>query len=191
MNPLDLTGPVFLEFYALYGASICLALFWLRHLTEPYDPRRAVPTDPQTVAYLRGGPTEAIRVAILTLLERGVLSEAGNSINLSKDVTLSHQASPLERAVFEHFRGNGSGCWLLKPETLSDAATAYAEPALQVAGLTPDSAVHAARKRRLTIALAALGGLAALKIVIALSRGHTNVKCSSCLLLASVCLPSP
>jgi uncharacterized protein (TIGR04222 family) len=175
MNPLDFTGPVFLEFYAFYGAMVCLALYWVRYLTEPYDPRRAVPTDPQTVAYLRAGPTEAIRVAILTLLERGVLSVAGNRIDVSKDVRLSHQASALERAVFEHYRGNGSGCWFLKPEPLSDAAAAYAEPALQVAGLMPDRAVHASRKRRLMLALAALLGLAALKIAVALSRGHTNI----------------
>jgi uncharacterized protein (TIGR04222 family) len=176
MNPLDFTGPDFLLFYAFYGAIVCVALHWLRHLTEPFEPRRAVPTDPETVAYLRGGPTEAIRVAILTLLERGVLSVEGNRIEVSNRVKLSHQASALERAVFEHYKGNGSGSSLVKPESLVDAAAAYAEPRLQVAGLLPDRAVHATRKRRLTFALAALLGLAALKVAVALSRGHTNVE---------------
>src|SRR4029453_4994697 len=109
MNPLDFTGPDFLLFYAFYGAIVCVALHWLRHLTEPFERRRAVPTDPETVAYLRGGPTEAIRVAILTLLERGVLSVEGNRIKVSNRANLSQQASALERAVFEHYKGNGSG----------------------------------------------------------------------------------
>ena len=76
MNPLDFSGPTFLAFYALYGAAICVALFAVRQSREPRTPTAAVPTDAQTIAYLRGGATEALRISAVTLLEHAAFCNA-------------------------------------------------------------------------------------------------------------------
>src|SRR4051812_43878567 len=106
MNPLDFTGPAFLVFYGCYGVVICTVLHLLRHCTEPSDPLCAVPMDPQAVAYLRGGATEAISLSTVTLLARGILSAgAKDTIEVSSGRKLSSPASALDHAVFEHFEG--------------------------------------------------------------------------------------
>ena len=107
MNPLNFTGPVFLVFYACYGAAICLALYLLR-AREPQTPDSAVPTDPQTIAYLRGGTEEALRTTAVTLLEQGALVLGPNdTLRTDPNHTLPRGASAIDRLVCEHFRTEG------------------------------------------------------------------------------------
>ena len=177
MNPLDFTGPDFIVFYALYGAAICGVLGLLRLTTEPQLPRRAVPTDPPTVAYLRGGAKEALRISAMTLLERDVLVLGPNdTLHAHANHPLPADASVIDRAVRDHFRGGASAVSLFKDGGLALTAQAHAIRPLEEAGLMPDDALRNARWHRLIAALVALGVLAAAKIAVALSRGHSNVE---------------
>src|ERR1051326_4025841 len=77
MNVFDLPGPQFLLFYVLFGGLIAGAV----HLTLWFYPRgqsrhRALLGDPYQIAYLRGGPTEAARVGVVSLVDRGLLEIA-------------------------------------------------------------------------------------------------------------------
>jgi uncharacterized protein (TIGR04222 family) len=176
MNPLDFTGPAFLVFYAAYGAAVCLALYWLNWSREPQLPSGPAPTDPYTIAFLRGGPAEALRVAAVTLLERGALLLApGDTLHVSRNVSLRSDASPIERAVHQHFAGGEDASSIFRDEALQITSRTHAEPALEAAGLIPDVALKDARQRRFLFALVALAVLAGLKITVALSRGHSNV----------------
>lgn len=176
MNPLDFTGPDFLVFYALYGAVVCGGLFLLRLTAEPQMPTQAVPADPQTIAYLRGGATEALRVSAMTLLERDVLVLGPNdTLRAHANHKLPADASMIDRAVHDHFRSGARALSLFKDGSLALRAQAQAVRPLEDAGLMPDDALRGARRRRLVAAVVALGVLAAVKIAVAFSRGHSNV----------------
>jgi uncharacterized protein (TIGR04222 family) len=175
MNPFDLNGPNFLVFYAICGAVVCLILYLLR-LQEPQTPDGAVPTDPQAIAYLRGGATEALRITAVTLLERGALVLGPNdTLGSDPHHTLPRDASAIDRLVYEHFRTEGPARSLFKNESLALRVEAHARRPLEDAGLMPDETLRKARWGRLLAAVAALGGLAAVKIALALQRGHSNV----------------
>ena len=175
MNPLDFTGPDFLVFYAVYGAAICGGLYLLR-AREPQTPAGPVPTDPQTIAYLRGGATETLRITAVTLLERGVLLLGANdTLGVNPNHKLPRDASAIDRLVCEHFATENPARSLFKNESLALRVAAHAAPPLENAGLLPDDTLRGARWSRLFAATAALGALAALKIAVALNRGHSNI----------------
>ena len=78
-NPFDLRGPQFLLFYACLGVAITALAWWTRRARERADiPSRPL-SDYLEIAFLRGGTTEAIRVAVITLLDRGVLAISGTN----------------------------------------------------------------------------------------------------------------
>src|SRR5687767_10233174 len=72
-NPLDLRGPEFLIFYAGLGAVVAVVIAALRRLADPATPGTVALTDYLKIAYLRGGPREALRVAALSLMDRGLV----------------------------------------------------------------------------------------------------------------------
>ena len=77
MNPFDLKGPAFLALYAAIGAGVVLGTRWLRTQRESGPVPRLTGMDPYLIACLRGGPSESIRVAILSMLGRGQLERVG------------------------------------------------------------------------------------------------------------------
>ncbi len=175
MNPFDLNGPNFLVFYTVCGAVVCLVLYLLR-LQEPQTPDGAVSTDPQMIAYLRGGATEALRITAVTLLERGALVLGPNdTFSTDPKHTLPRDASAIDRLVCEHFRTEEPAVSLFKSESLALRVAAHLARPLEEAGLLPDDELRAARWGRLLTAVTVLGTLAVVKIALALSRGHSNV----------------
>ena len=139
-------------------------------------PTQTVPVDPQTIAYLRGGATEALRISAMTLLERAVLVlDPNDSLRAHAHHKLPADASTIDRAVRDHFRGGATALSLFKDGSLALRAQAHAARPLEDAGLMPDDALRDARRRRLIAAVMALGMLAAAKITVALARGHSNV----------------
>src|SRR6185503_9567871 len=175
MNPFDLNGPNFLVFYAVCGAVACLVLYLLQ-LQEPQTPDGAVPTDPQAIAFLRGGAIEALRITVATLLERGVLLlGADDTIKVDPNQQLPRDATAIDRLVCEHFETEQPALSLFKNESLALRVAAHLARPLEEAGLLPDDELRAARWGRLLTAVGALGTVAAVKIAVALNRGHSNV----------------
>ena len=74
MNPFDLRGPEFLLFYFIFSAAVLFILFYLRQRDESPDAGKPPLDDPYLVACLRGGEIEALRVATLSLIDRGFLT---------------------------------------------------------------------------------------------------------------------
>ena len=76
MNPLDWTGPAFLQLYlVLLVLAVIAALaarWWMR---QPHDPPSAAIFDlsPYEIAYLSGGERLAIDAAIVALIHREIL----------------------------------------------------------------------------------------------------------------------
>ena len=80
INPFDLRGPEFLFFYA-FLMLVVFVFAWLLQLSyESSGPGNEadwgtdIANDPYQIACLRGGRDEVIRIAVISLVERGLLS---------------------------------------------------------------------------------------------------------------------
>jgi uncharacterized protein (TIGR04222 family) len=112
----------------------------------------------------------------MTLLQRNVLVLGPNdTLRTDLNCKLPADASMMELAVRDHFRDGATAVSLFKDGSLESTAQAHAARRLEDAGLMPGERLRDARSRRLNAALVALGVLAAAKIAVALSRGHSNV----------------
>jgi uncharacterized protein (TIGR04222 family) len=143
----------------------------------PFDLRNA---DPYLIAYLRGQSNETARVAILSLLDRGLLIAAGGLLTAVPGAA-EQVHRPLEREVLRMFE-SPAGAAL----TYRDATSIYGSAAFEKAceGLRSELAKlelipDADRRSSLFLlrvgSLAALVGVAYAKVKIALDRGHYNI----------------
>ena len=80
LNPFDLRGPEFLVFYIILALSVVGLVVLLRHAFESGQAPKIDLGDPYLIAYLRGGAQEAKRVALVTLIDRGLLILEGTQI---------------------------------------------------------------------------------------------------------------
>jgi len=99
MNVFDWRGPQFVLFYLVFGVALYFIARQLRAWTDPRGARDPTPNDdPYLVACLRGGPAEAIRVCIVSLLDRGLLQSTDNQLH-SAATAARVVRRPLERAI--------------------------------------------------------------------------------------------
>jgi uncharacterized protein (TIGR04222 family) len=183
VNPFDLRGPEFLLFYFIFSAIVFLILFYLRQRDERRDAGKPSLDDPYLIACLRGGEDEALRVATLSLIDRGLLTfkssgtsvlfpgAAENRLEVKDPIAIDSVKRPIEKSILEAFK-------TAKPVSSTlDSLTGSTDYAcrLEGYGLLPGADIRSARRRRFMFALYVLLGVAGLKIVIALSRGRTNI----------------
>lgn len=185
MNPFDLRGPEFLVFYLFVSIFVVGVVFLLRHFGEKNDGGKPPIDDPYLVAFLRGGAGEAVRVTALSLFDRGLLAikPSGTALLLSSGEThlelsdpraIDTVKRPIEKCVLDAFKTSkpvGSTLELLEA---CPACTDY-EKKLEEFGMIADSGTRARHRLRQRIAIGVLLGVAILKILIALTRGRTNI----------------
>src|SRR5947207_14647132 len=98
MNPFDLRGPEFLEFYVALAAVVLIVVMILRQFLGPGGrPFRRL-TDPYAIALMRGGPEEAIRVATAGLVKRGLVACKGRGLEAAAGAAEPAQ-DPVDRAI--------------------------------------------------------------------------------------------
>lgn len=188
MNPFDLRGPEFLVFYALLTAAVIAVLFLLRRALESESaPPRADLADPYLIAYLRGGEHEAMRVAVVSLVDRKLLVATGTELKRADHATTDSVRKPLEKALLRKFAKTGDVSWIFDDQMLKDACEEY-RLALQNRRLLPDDSIERARRKRFVVALLILLGVGGIKIVVALSRGRTNITFLVILMVVAVAL---
>ena len=111
MNPFALSGPEFLLFYAVFAVAVAvagrIAVAFLRPST-----RGRLPTDPYLIAQFRGGASEALRTACVSLLDRGLLVAENDSLvavasQLRPDLTVVGPELPLTLGVVDEFTRRG------------------------------------------------------------------------------------
>src|SRR5262245_5447889 len=103
MNPIDLRGPEFLLFYFLLSLVVIIAIVYFRRRAESGDAPKIDLGDPYLVAYLRGGADEALRVAVISMIDRGLLVMEGHFIRRADHATGAMVSRTVERAVLEKF----------------------------------------------------------------------------------------
>lgn len=172
MNPLNLTGPKFLGFYAISMVGALLVLWLQRFIFESKEALKKPITDPYLIAYLRGGAEESIRVAVATLLHRKDLKiDDKQLISSSNGNDLGN--NEFEKKLIKLCEG---GCTIeyLTKSNAWDFATDLYEPKLVKERLVPNATEKVLRISIKLIAVASLVGLALAKIGIAMQRGHKN-----------------
>src|SRR5262245_54070963 len=129
------------------------------------------------IAYLRGGPNEAMRVATLNLVNRGLLEVYGSThlktAAKSRDQTL---AKPIERRLLARFRELEAATKIFSDADLMGVATKESEPNLVRLGLLPDADGKERRHMLFGAGVLLLAAVAWMKIEIALGRGRTNIE---------------
>jgi uncharacterized protein (TIGR04222 family) len=174
-NPFDLPGPDFLVFYAILG-TLTIGLLWLaRRASEAADAPRIDYSDPYLLAYLRGGGPEVIRVVTVSLIDRGLLqSKKDDQLVAVNQTAVNIVRRPIEKALLQHFRFRAKASSAFASPAILSTCQEYKDT-LQRLGLLPDESILRARLWRFVIAVIVLTGVAALKILIALQRGRTNI----------------
>ena len=168
MNPFDLRGPEFLLFYFCFSLAVIIAIVVFRRRAESGDAPRMDLSDPYLIAYLRGGREEALRVSVISLVDRGMLVMDGRLVRRADNVAYDMVGRPMERAVLEKFRVPGKAVTVLESRNLTQVFQFY-QDSLERLGLLPDAAVFNARLMRLLPGLAALLVVGVIKIQIGLS----------------------
>jgi uncharacterized protein (TIGR04222 family) len=182
MNLLEMHGPQFLLLYGLAVIMTCIVVWWSIREREAHttsSPLRV--RDPYEIGYLRGGTQELVKVVVLALMRRGLLAPEKESVQATDGASGVATAS-IERAILAECRSAVPADALAKFGNIEAEARSYHD-ALADKYLVPDEAMMTARMISAALALALLGGFALLKIVHALSTGHSNIGLLICLVI--------
>lgn len=177
LNPFDLPGPDFLLFYALLIVCVIVALVLSRRFAEAGEPTKVNLADPYQIAFLRGGAPEVARLAAVSLIDRGFLKVEDKELVANRHKHGDALKAPIEQQVLESFLGGSEPKDLFSKASKERIARHMATYEKQLAALQllPDAEIKAARRVRVTIAIGVLWGVALVKILIALERGHSNI----------------
>jgi uncharacterized protein (TIGR04222 family) len=182
-NPFDLQGPDFLLFYFVLCVAVLVVQGLLIRAAESGEPPALALDDPYEIAYLRGGAAEAARVALLSLIDRGILQlrveRPGRGTPrpvILQNPTVWHQAPrlPLEQAIYTLAEQPVAASTIPSRRTIVEACEVYRQR-LAERGLVPD---EAAKDRRWTIFLVSLAvvlGVAGIRLALAWIRHRPNV----------------
>ena len=172
-NVFDWAGPDFLKFYALFAATV-LVLQYLVGRVPRGEARAPDLSDPYLIACLRGGERETLRVATVALVDRGLLRVDGDRIAAAPGIDERASRVAVERALLRHFSTpRKTGSLVLATEAKA-ACEEYARRLVDTGTWTSRES-RARRELACWVASALLVVVAAVKLVVALSRGRTNV----------------
>lgn len=180
MWPFNLPGPSFLLFYLCFGLGSLLVFHLLQRQREASDETRKRQasrslTDPYAIAFMRGGEAEALRVAVVSLIDRDLLIADDDKISTPGRRDFSSARRPIEKAVVTACAKRASTFDDLARDAGVKAACVGLERDLQKQGLRASSDTYRARLPLFWAFFGALGFVAAVKIVNALMTGRTNI----------------
>lgn len=175
MFPFTLPGAQFLGLYAVF-AVLLVAAFWYYvnsgssatvRLTE-------LTADPYQIAHMRGGEPETVRVAIVNLVDRGLLTAEGRHVRVTRADAADFVRRPLDRAIVKCSNALELPATLASDRTVQAACAAY-EGELQRKGLLPSASARATRNTLMLIVGALLVGVCLARLTQAFAQSQTNV----------------
>jgi uncharacterized protein (TIGR04222 family) len=180
LNPFDMHGPDFLVFYVMLSV-ITIFIVWIMRrrmeagqIGEEEELGKKIAKDPYHIAYLHGGRLEVLRVATVSLLERGLLNADGENL-LTQDANAAAKARrPLDKSILTKYVEAGRGQEICTDPIIQSEADAVGVP-LKEMKLIPDVGTNCSRAMLFFVAAGFLDLIAGIKIYVALSRGHTNI----------------
>lgn len=174
MNPFDLSGPEFLAFYIGFAVLVIVGSVVLRRKVESGPTPRIDLSDPLLIAFLRGGHSEAMRVAAVSLIDRGLLLCVGTRLETATHARSEQVRRPIEKALLEKFASSGEAASMFGDSKLKSTLDHY-EETLKKVGLLPDAFITEVRWWIFGGALLLLGGVGIAKLSVALAQGRPNV----------------
>jgi uncharacterized protein (TIGR04222 family) len=174
INPLELTGPNFLIFYLLLGIAVIAGLYLVRRFIESGPVPRIDYSDPYLLAYLRGGEQEAMRVAAVSLIDRGLLKLSDRCVEIVDDKAIDLVRRPVEAAVLRRAQATSDLRRFFDSRTIRATTVEYKEM-LQRLRLLPDKQIAARRVLLLSAVLAILVGFALASALATAMRGRHNI----------------
>jgi hypothetical protein len=121
VNPFNLSGPEFLFFYIGFAALVIIESVFLRRKYESGSPPRIDLSDPLLIAFLRGGHSEAMRVATVSLVDRGLLLCVATRLETAPHARPESVRRPIERAILEKFVSSGDADSMFADSKLKSA----------------------------------------------------------------------
>src|SRR6185436_6449736 len=173
MNPFDLSGPEFLVFYAVFAVIVIGFAVQYRRMKEWRRPPKLA-LDPYVIAYLRGGANEALRVALVSLIDRGLLTALTTQVEIAPPADPAVARLPIEKLLLEKFRRAGKAADIFTDSKLVAACEPF-RLVLEEQGLLPTDPVRRMRTTVQMVATTLLLGTGGIKLLVALSRGRHNV----------------
>lgn len=192
MYPFTLAGPPFLVFYAALMLGLWAAV-WLakRRLSAAGDRPAAglsgLAGDPYAIACLRNGADEAVRVAVVALIDRGALASDGDGrVALTDDGRRELSNIELERALLQACRGGAALASALPGDPGVLRSTQALEDGLKRQGLLWSPTRDRQRLRLCWAAAAVLLAVSGARVAQTLAAGNSNL--GFLLLLTAVAL---
>lgn len=177
VNPFDWSGPWFLLAYLIFGLLVyylARELLIRQELRNPHA-QLSLADDPYRIAFLRGGALEAVKIAAIVLVDRGLLRAEGPLLETASADSLRFASHDIERDVLRLYLGRqGHSKELAAQADMLPACRAYQDSLTQQELLVGPPLL----RRRARITWAAhwlLVTVAAVKAVIAISRQHYNL----------------
>lgn len=173
MNPFELRGPAFLFFYVVLTILVFLVTRLIRRVLDggddaPPQETSSLVSDPYVIAHLRGGAAETLRVALLSLVDRGLIIQENGKFKTAPNAEPGHGRRPVERSILGLYVGSGDASAL---SSITGACDAY-DAQLQRLRLLPDAPLQIRRNLLYVVVMLFLGGVAFVKIMIGLDRGR-------------------
>ncbi len=185
MNPFDLPGRPFLVLFVIYSVAVLSVGFIILRLLELNEPKpNTTPSDPYEVAFLRGGAAETIRIALFSLIDRGLIAiQDGADLLQTKAIYDSDSVKRrVEKALMQRLNEPQTANDITKDSFMVSACDEY-QFALERQRLVPDGSIYRRRALLGVMTFIAIAWPAYIKINLALDRGHNNVG-----FLVQVCL---
>jgi len=174
LNPFALHGTDFLAFYAGLGIlAVALQYFLSRAVESPGLQPQLAMTDPYQIAYLRAGMKEALRIVVISLIDRGLLHATRQKLVAELDAEKLTRR-PIEKAALRAFRRSG-GIKRLFSDAGAQAACEQYRETLTDFYLIAGPRVFARRFIPFLLSAATVVFAGVLKISIALSEGRHNI----------------
>jgi uncharacterized protein (TIGR04222 family) len=182
VNPFDLRGPAFLALYALVSTG-GLIYMWLAARGVLFGPPRGASSgaykhlrDPYLMAYLRGGYRHTLTTVVFSLNQRNLVGGVGEATlyATASETALAAVHNTLELAVLRTLGVPQRLHQVRDDKQLMNIVEAYADP-LRQAGLIADDAEYRRRQPAFYLVGGVLLAAAAIKIVVAVGRGHSNI----------------
>lgn len=177
VNPFDWSGPWFLLAYLIFGLLVYYSVRELLIRQELRNPHAqlSLADDPYRIAFLRGGALEAVKIAAIVLVDRGLLRADGPLLETASADSLRFASNDIERDVLRLYLGRqGHSKELAAQADMLPACRAYQQTLTQQELLVGPPLLR--RRERITWpAHYLLLTVAAVKAVIAISRQHYNL----------------
>jgi uncharacterized protein (TIGR04222 family) len=173
-NPLDLPGPEFLAVYVPYCLCVWGAVYVARRaFMATLEPQIYRLKDPYRLAFLRGDEQEAAALALFSLLARGDLRLEGKKV-AGGAVTRAVE-HPLEGAVLQAVLDDRKALRDLHEDSRVRSVCRADESELNKLGCLTRGRVDLRTHIWVIVAGGHTMGLGGLKVLVAISRGRSNI----------------